>query len=151
MVKNAQPRREAEFSQAEAGPSEAGPSEAGSGTHAIDPGRRQHSRFSVELDVTVSSDHNFYAGFVENMSVGGIFIATHQLKPVGEKLEFSVNLPGVEEPIRGKGEVRWVRVYSEASNVPPGMGIKFGTLPPPARTAIESFLAQREPLFYDED
>jgi len=82
--------------------------------------------------------------------VGGIFIATHQLKPVGSRLEFSVNLPG-REPIKGSGEVRWVRVYSEASNVPPGMGIKFDQLEPAAVRAIEAFLAQREPLFYDED
>jgi uncharacterized protein (TIGR02266 family) len=113
--------------------------------------RRKFSRFRVELDVTVTSEHNFYAGFVENMSVGGVFIATHRLEPVGERLEFSVRLPGHDEPIRGVGEVRWVRVYSEASNVPPGMGIRFDTLDPRSRQLIEGFLAQREPLFYEED
>jgi PilZ domain len=70
---------------------------------------------------------------------------------VGERLEFSVHLPGNETPIRGSGEVRWVRVYSESSNVPPGMGIRFDPLDPAAVQAIEAFLAQREPLFYDED
>jgi hypothetical protein len=44
-----------------------------------------------------------------------------------------------------------VRVYSEASNVPPGMGIRFDTLDPRSRQLIEGFLAQREPLFYEED
>jgi uncharacterized protein (TIGR02266 family) len=147
MSNIARPRQEAEFAKTEA---EA--SEAVSGLRASEaPRRREHSRFSVDLDVTVTSDHNFYAGFVENLSVGGIFIATHQLKPVGERIEFSVNLPGSEEPIRGAGEVRWVRVYSEASNVPPGMGIKFDQIAPAAVRAIESFLAQREPLFNDED
>ncbi len=145
MVSNAGPRREAEFTKKR---------EAGSGAASEvreASGRREHDRFGVELDVTVTSDHNFYAGFVENMSVGGIFIATHQLKPVGSKLEFSVNLPGRERPITGTGEVRWVRVYSEASNVPPGMGIKFDKVEPDALKGIQDFLAQREPLFYDED
>lgn len=148
MLNNARPRTEAELVQAES----IAP-ENGSGTHVIEtqPGRRQHNRYAVELEVTVTSEHNFYAGFVENMSVGGIFIATHQLKPVGERIEFSVHLPGMEEPIRGTGEVRWVRVYSEASNVPPGMGIKFDQLEPAAVKGIEQFLAQREPLFFDED
>jgi hypothetical protein len=41
--------------------------------------RREHSRFHVDLDVTVGSDHNFYAGFAENLSAGGVFIATHKL------------------------------------------------------------------------
>jgi hypothetical protein len=44
-----------------------------------------------------------------------------------------------------------VRVYSEASNVPPGMGIRFDPLGPAAVQTIETFLAQREPLFYDEE
>src|SRR5690349_7190193 len=119
---------------------------------AADPStRREYDRVSVDLDVTVSSEHNFYAGFVENMSVGGIFIATHQLKPVGEILEFSVNLPGFDEPICGTGEVRWVRVYSETSNVPPGMGIRFNQIDAASQRRIEEFLAQREPMFYDED
>ncbi len=113
--------------------------------------RRQFSRFRVDLDVTVSSEHNFYAGFVENMSVGGIFIATHQLKQVGEHIEFSINLSDGEEPIAGKGEVRWVRVYSESSNVPPGMGIRFDALEPESVARIERFLAERDPLFYDDE
>ena len=148
MLNNARPRGEAEFVKNE----EATQAETDSGPRMLDaPKRREHSRFSVDLDVTVTSDHNFYAGFVENMSVGGIFIATHQLKPVGERLEFSVHLPGAEAPIRGTGEVRWVRVYSEASNVPPGMGIKFDQIDPESVKAVQAFLAQREPLFYDED
>jgi uncharacterized protein (TIGR02266 family) len=143
MLNNAGPRREAEFTKS---------ASSGAAGEARDvSGRREYDRFGVELDVTVTSEHNFYAGFVENMSVGGIFIATHQLKPVGSRLEFSVNLPGCEHPIKGSGEVRWVRVYSEASNVPPGMGIKFDRLDPASQRGIEEFLAQREPLFYDED
>lgn len=143
-MNNAGPRREAEFTKRESG--------TGAASQVREAnGRREHDRFGVELDVTVTSDHNFYAGFVENMSVGGIFIATHQLKPVGSLLEFAVNLPGREQPIKGTGEVRWVRLYSEASNVPPGMGIKFQQLDPESLKAIQEFLAQREPLFYDED
>ena len=142
-MNNAGPRREAEFTKNVSG-------SPGAKELRDASGRRVHDRFGVELDVTVTSEHNFYAGFVENMSVGGIFIATHQLKPVGELLEFSVNLPGVEAPIRGKGHVRWVRVYSESSNTPPGMGLQFESLDANSLQAIEGFLAQREPLFFDD-
>jgi type IV pilus assembly protein PilZ len=146
MLNNPRPRQQAEFVK-----TERMPGESDGGSPAVESGtRREHSRFRVELDVTVTSEHNFYAGFVENMSVGGIFIATHQLKPVGELLEFSVNLPGVEAPIRGKGHVRWVRVYSESSNTPPGMGLQFESLDANSLQAIEGFLAQREPLFFDD-
>lgn len=125
---------------------------ASSGTMPLDArGRREHSRYRVRLDVTVTSDHNFYAGFAENMSVGGLFIATHQIKSVGDRIDFSLLLPGSREPLRGVGVVRWVRLYSESSDVPPGMGIRFEALERGAQRRIEEFLAQREPMFYDED
>ena len=142
MLNNARPPRDAQFLESGA-PGKQGEADS-------DTPRREHNRFRVDLDVTVTSEHNFYAGFVENLSVGGIFIATHQLKPVGERVEFSVHLPGRDEAILGSGEVRWIRVYSDSSNVPPGMGIRFDSLDQTARANIEEFLAQREPLFYDE-
>jgi uncharacterized protein (TIGR02266 family) len=147
MHDHARPRSEAEFAE-----SKRLPEDVEADAQSMELGKRRvHNRFSVDLDVTVSSEHNFYAGFVENMSVGGVFIATHQLKPVGDRVEFNVHLPGLPQPIRGKGEVRWIRVFSEQSNVPPGMGIKFDTLDAEAVHSIEQFLAQREPLFYEED
>jgi uncharacterized protein (TIGR02266 family) len=112
--------------------------------------RREHSRFSVDLDVTVGSDHNFYAGFAENLSAGGVFIATHKLKPAGSRIELSINLPdGVQ--IKAQGEVRWIRVFNEQSDTPPGMGVKFEDLDAGSIVAIQSFLARREPLFFDDE
>jgi uncharacterized protein (TIGR02266 family) len=112
--------------------------------------RREHSRFSVDLDVTVDSDHNFYAGFAENLSAGGVFIATHKLKPVGSKIELSINLPDGAE-LRAEGEVRWIRVFNEQSDTPPGMGVRFNDLAPASVTAIQNFLARRDPLFFDDE
>jgi len=126
---------------------------ASSPTGELDAGpaqRRQHARYKVELDVSLGSDHNFYVGFVENISVGGLFIATHLIKEVGEIFELSVHLPNREVPVHGLGEVRWIREYSDGSNVPPGMGVRFLKLGPGDQEAIEGFLARREPLFYDD-
>ena len=141
-----QPREEcaeAQFSRVQ--------SPAMSGEHPNPAQRREYPRYKVELDVSLGSDHNFYAGFVENMSAGGVFIATHMLKAVGEILEISIHIPSSDAMIVGTGEVRWVREYSERSNVPPGMGVRFIHLEPGSIEAIESFLARREPIFYDED
>jgi uncharacterized protein (TIGR02266 family) len=113
--------------------------------------RRTSARFAVDLDVSLGSDHNFYAGFAENLSAGGIFVATHLLKPVGSSIELSIHLPDREEPVCGKGEVRWVREYNERSDMPPGMGIRFNEIEQVAVDAIEQFLRQREPLFFDDD
>jgi uncharacterized protein (TIGR02266 family) len=115
------------------------------------PNRRVYPRYSVELDVSVGSEHNFYAGFIENMSVGGVFMATHLLKPLGELMELNIHLPGHLEPVRARGEVRWVREYNEDNNVPPGIGIRFVEVDAASIQAIEEFLASRDPIFFDED
>ena len=115
------------------------------------PQRRENPRDGVELDVSLGSEHNFYAGFIENMSSGGVFVATHMIKPVGESLEISIHLPDRDILVRGVGEVRWIREYSEQSNVPPGMGVRFVHLEPGSLEAIEAFLKQRDPLFFDDD
>jgi uncharacterized protein (TIGR02266 family) len=112
--------------------------------------RREHSRFSVDLDVSVGSDHNFYAGFAENLSAGGVFIATHNLKPVGSHIELTINLPD-RVKVQATGEVRWIRVFNEHSDTPPGMGVRFAPLDADSVAAIESFLSHREPLFFDDD
>lgn len=112
--------------------------------------RREHSRFSVDLDVTVGSDHNFYAGFAENLSAGGVFIATHKLKPAGSTIELCINLPE-GKTVRAVGEVRWTRVFNEQSDTPPGMGVKFLEIDDASVTAIGEFLARRDPLFFDDD
>src|SRR4051812_39040787 len=112
--------------------------------------RREHSRFHVDLDVTVGSDHNFYAGFAENLSAGGVFIATHKLKPVGSQIELTINLPeGVQ--IRATGQVRWIRVFNERSDTPPGMGVRFDDLAPDSAALIQSFVSRRDALFFDDD
>jgi uncharacterized protein (TIGR02266 family) len=112
--------------------------------------RRGHQRFSVDLDVSLGSDHNFYSGFAENLSAGGVFVATHQLRPVGETVEVCIHLPDGTE-VRAVGEVRWVRLFNPDSDMPPGMGLRFRELEPAANQAVERFLSQREPLFYDDE
>jgi uncharacterized protein (TIGR02266 family) len=117
---------------------------------SADGNRRQHLRYAVELDVTLSSEHNFFQGFSENISAGGVFIATHHVKPIGERMEIVLNLPDGAEPVRVIGEVRWVRHYAEASNTPPGIGLRFVDLAPGDEARIAEFLKDREPLFYDD-
>jgi uncharacterized protein (TIGR02266 family) len=112
--------------------------------------RRVHARYAVDLEVSMSSDHNFYAGLAENISAGGIFIATHIQKPVGERLEMSLTLPGGYS-FQCLGEVRWIRAYSDVGNSKPGLGIRFLNLSPEATGLIERFVRNREPLLYDEE
>lgn len=111
--------------------------------------RRAHGRLAVDLDVSLGSEHNFYAGLTENLSVGGVFVATHLLRGLGEAVEICVHLPDRTE-VRAMGQVCWVRVFNAESDTPPGMGLRFLEIAPESRQAIETFARQREPLFFEE-
>jgi uncharacterized protein (TIGR02266 family) len=135
---------------------ESGTHSSGDSTHSSGPvesaePRRQHPRHNMELEVTMESETNFYMGLTENVSEGGLFIATHVIKPLGTHIEVSFKLPEMSEPIKVTGIVRWVREYSDTSDTSPGMGIRFDHLNTAQFEQIHGFLAARDPLFYDED
>ena len=111
---------------------------------------RGHYRKPVEIDITLESESQFYAGFGENLSEGGIFVATHAVQPVGTRLEVVFTLPGLNRSIRVEGDVRWVRPYSETSDVPAGMGLRFVSLAATDADAIRAFCARRAPLFFED-
>jgi len=110
--------------------------------------RRRFYRKDINLDVSLFSDSNFYAGFTENLSAGGVFIATHNLLKVGETIDVTITMPN-DKKVVAHGVVRWLREYSETSDSPPGMGIQFMRLE--GEDLIKDFLAARAPLFYDDE
>jgi uncharacterized protein (TIGR02266 family) len=114
--------------------------------------KRVHERHAVELEIEIdsASDHNFYAGITLDLSEGGVFVATHLERAIGTRVELALRLPGSSEPLRCAGEVRWTRAYNESSDAPPGLGIRFVAVEPVVQEAIQRFLAERAPMFYDD-
>lgn len=121
-----------------------------SGTLAAEA-RRVHPRHDIELEVTMESESNFYMGLTENLSEGGLFIATHVLKPLGTRIDVSFKLPDTAAAIQVSGTVRWVREYSETSDTSPGLGVRFDRIHSDDIQHIRAFLDARAPLFFDED
>jgi uncharacterized protein (TIGR02266 family) len=115
-----------------------------------DSSRRRFERLSTDLEVSLLSETNFYVGFTENLSAGGLFVATYLTKPLGSKVELTVRLPQRDDPLVLRGVVKWVRLNNANVDGHPGMGIEFVDLPDGDRAAIAEFLAKREPIFYDE-
>lgn len=110
--------------------------------------KREHDRVGLELVVSSVSEHNFFTGFSKNISLGGIFVSTHEPRPVGTEIAMRFYLPG-GTMIETLGEVQWVQELhpSEGSS---GMGIRFVNLGDAEKAAIERFIAYyREPIFYD--
>ncbi|MGV3625642.1 MAG: TIGR02266 family protein [Archangium sp.] len=109
---------------------------------------RVSPRVKMNAQVDFGSESNFYTGFSSNISEGGLFVTTVKLLPLGTEVELGFSLPSGER-IDTRAVVRWLR---ESNEVMPemldGMGLQFIDLPPEARTAIEQFVEQRDPLFF---
>lgn len=103
-------------------------------------GRRSEHRVEVELDVSLGSDEHLYVGLTENLSLSGVFVATHILLRIGERLGLKVHLPERAKSVHGVGVVRWVRACSPDTATAPGMGIEFEELDEGCLDALESFL-----------
>ena len=127
---------------------------------AVKNERRAETRYAINLSVTLVGDHNFYVGFSENLSEGGIFVRTQQVLPIGTRLEVTLTLPTCSTAVRAVGIVRWVRlpdaVREEHNNYgsgdpssKPGMGLQFEALDPATADAITRFAKYREPEFFD--
>jgi uncharacterized protein (TIGR02266 family) len=114
--------------------------------------RRLAPRIAVAVAVTFESEHNFYTGLTSDLSSGGLFVATHNLRPVGERIHLRFTLPTSHEPIEVTTEVRWLRPNAVAGGGGEvGMGLQFLDISMQAREAVHAFLRRRESLFFDVD
>jgi uncharacterized protein (TIGR02266 family) len=111
------------------------------------PSIRVEARWDVELEVDVFSDSNFYLGFTENLSGGGVFVATYMVRPIGTVLDLRIRLAGDDQPLHVRGAVRWIRTAGGDSW--PGMGICFEGLSSVDDARVRDFLKTREPIFFD--
>jgi len=111
------------------------------------PSQRRAPRRSCELELEFTEDTHFYAGLTQDISQGGVFIATYRLLPVGSRLDLSFDLPDGTE-IRTRGEVKWLR-EGACSGERPGMGVAFSELSEDAIIAIHRFCSERPLLYMD--
>jgi uncharacterized protein (TIGR02266 family) len=114
---------------------------------------RASERFDLEVTVDLESDHNFYTGLTQNISSGGVFIATHHLRKIGDRITLKFTLPGSPKAVEVETEVRWIRENTALMRADggTGMGVRFINLSPEAKAAIDGFLQSRESLYYDDE
>jgi len=88
--------------------------------------RRKHPRIELVLKVEYATPSDFIADYIQDMSDGGVFIATKKTFAVGERLTFDISFPGLLSPIRCRGEIRWRRTPESATEKEPsGIGVVF--------------------------
>ncbi len=110
--------------------------------------RRQHERHAAVVRVSYQSAGAMRADYVQNISRGGLFVATDEPFTIGDTLELHLAAPGARDPIAVPVEVRWVGARGE----PPvhGIGVRFDLTDPVIRARIEGMVnAVHEPVAAD--
>lgn len=119
--------------------------------------RRVHPRLNFELnvdfEVSIDGPHNFFTGITQDISKGGVFLATHQIYPIGTNMKLSFTIEGASVTV--DAIVRWIRtpesISGGGSDILPGMGLQFLNPGPEIVKAFDSFLEKKEPLLVDVD
>ncbi len=114
--------------------------------------RRVFARIPFDVQVDLRSENTFFTGFSENISEGGLFVATEIDHKIGDAVELQVSLMG-GEPLAVRGIVRWSRPRAGKGGLPAGIGIQFVDLTDDLRQGLQGFVDSRlkDTLFYDLD
>ncbi len=111
--------------------------------------RRARLREAVEVDIGLHSETNFWSGFADDISEGGLFVATYDVLPIGRELTVSFVLPDGSQVTAG-GRVAWIREPTTMdSDLHPGMGVELTEIDAEGAAAIERYMKRRAPIFYD--
>jgi uncharacterized protein (TIGR02266 family) len=109
--------------------------------------RRRLERLGCEFEVEFLDDTHLITGFTQDISEGGVFVATYETLPLGTSVSLALELPGGRIEVRG--QVRWARPELEAAEQRPGLGIAFTELPPEALAALTEFCRSRPAHYYE--
>jgi uncharacterized protein (TIGR02266 family) len=117
-----------------------------------DDERRRFRRVSFNVRVDLRSQNNFFTGFSENISEGGLFVATEAPHPLGTVMELTLSVMGQSAKTL-RGEVVWIRPPNARGGLPAGFGLRFMGLPEGDREKLQDFVDSqvKDTLFYDLD
>ena len=106
-------------------------------------------RMTLSAKVTIRSQTNFFMGFSENISEGGVFVSTLSPPGIGEGIEIEIPIENSDEKLLVQGIVRWHRRRTDGAAT--GCGVQFLDLESRAQAAIENLIRhlRKEPLFVD--
>src|SRR5262245_10506593 len=65
-------------------------------------------RMAIRLLVSFEANSSFYVGLTDNLSEGGVFIATRGVQSLGTRVNLGILIPD-QEPLRVQGTVIWLR------------------------------------------
>lgn len=98
-------------------------------------------RHLLEIEVAIECEGTKRVGFTENMSTGGVFVATYLSAAQGSKVVIALTMKG-GETVKLAGEARWQRPSS--SERWPGVGVKFDDSGPEHEARMNKLLSLRD-------
>lgn len=109
--------------------------------------RRGAPRFDLAIEVSFESEHKFFTGLTEDLSGGGLFVATRALRPIGDFIRVRFSLPAHPGVLDAITEVRWVRAQ-DSEDGKAGLGLAFLQMSAATKEAIRTFVEKREAFLH---
>lgn len=101
----------------------------------------------LQVEVAEYGDDTFYTGWNRSISDGGLFVVSLETLPPGHELDVEIHLQG--KTIKSRGQVAFNRQDNMANpECQSGAGIKLLNLSKDNASVIESFFAERPPMFF---
>jgi uncharacterized protein (TIGR02266 family) len=110
--------------------------------------RRRHPRLKLEIDVDVTSGHNFFSTRTRDASEGGVFIETDLPLPIGSKVRVVMRLPS-SPGLEVDAEIAWTLADDHGGTI--GLGLRFVDPSPLVHAAIVRFMKTRAPMVFDAE
>ncbi len=113
--------------------------------------KNKSSRRFVEVVLGDQSETNFFTGFSQDINQGGLFIATYNILNIGTNLLVKMFLTP-QKTISLNAIVQWIREHHEDNeDVSPGMGVIFPNITAADQLAINHFMENNPPVYFDFD
>ena len=95
--------------------------------------------------LSMSGEQADIAARTRDIAVGGMFVATEDLRPVGAGARFVLDLGAGDatDTVQGEATVVWVREESGDADQPAGMGMKFSRVEPPGEERLALLFSEQ--------
>jgi uncharacterized protein (TIGR02266 family) len=107
---------------------------------AMDLTSRQEPRTEKALSLKYADKKAVVDALTENASSSGLFISTEDPLQKGEHLQIELQLPGLANAVKVKGEVIWMRKETGETDQPNGMGVKFVEISKEDKQTLKEYL-----------
>ena len=99
----------------------------------------------VPVRLTASGEDAELVARTRDIAVGGMFVATSDVRPVGTAAEFVLELGSGDaaDTVRGEAAVVWVREAPGGADQPAGMGMQFTRVEPPGEERLAMLFSEQ--------